>query len=880
MTMAWFAYAWYLVAFAYACAVIMDSSMEPIAIVGMACRLPGDANSPSALWQLLVNGRSAHGHCPPTRFSEDGWVQNDFQKRSGYFLTDDIRAFDHEFFGILPTEAACMDPQQRQLLEVVYECFESAGVSLDQVSGSDTGCYVGNFTYDYPVMQSKDPESFQRYSATGMGATILSNRISHAFNMTGPSLVIDTACSSSLYCLHTACNALENSECHAAVVASANLIQSIEQYLGLEKAGVLSPSGKCQTFSHLADGYGRADAVCAVYIKTMKDAVRDNDPIRAVIRGSAIGSNGKTLGLSSPDVAAQQRVILQAYNRSSLKPPDISYVECHGTGTAVGDPVEIEALSRVFQRDSTDRLLIGGLKPNIGHGEAASGLSSVIKVVLALEARQIPPTVVVQPINSSINVAERNLDIVTGLTDWLLPEELSKSSAQVRRAGISAFGYGGANAHVVLEEAAAWVNSSSNLEQCDNVQDNIIASDRKAFLLPFSASSIQSLRARVSQIAAINPQVFDLHSLAYTLGCRRTHFPIRGFLTLREENFYENLNSEMLQTLPSQEAHPPSRPLSFVFTGQGAQWPGMGKELFKEFESFRHAIRLMDSALKQLPHAPLWTLEDIILDTSSSSPIHIASYAQPVTTALQVALVTLLASFDVHPAIVVGHSSGEIGAAFAAGYISLKQAIYVAYYRGYVNTLNERDGLMLAVGLGPSEVLSEIQSLGINDQVQVGCHNSPENVTVTGNATEVRNLSDTLQRRGVFARELRTGSKAYHSHHMLALGPKLEALLRGVPYSIAEMQICATNVQFISTVTGEVKKDGFNESYWRHNMESPVLFSDLFLIYLLIHGNTIKYYGRSLGSVLGYAFGKENDMYFLVPPYREAMAELCNGGTN
>jgi acyl transferase domain-containing protein len=230
-------------------------------------------------------------------------------------------------------------------------------------------------------------------------------------------------------------------------------------------------------------------------------------------------------------------------------------------------------------------------------------------VVLALEARKIPPTVIVLPINSSIKVAEWGVDIVTGMRDWFLPEEFSKSSAQVRRAGINSFGYGGANAHVVLEEAAAWVNSSSNLKQSNNFQDNIITSDRKVFLLPFSASCIQSLRARVSQLAAINTQTFDLHSLAYTLGCRRTHFPIRGFLTLHEESFYENLDPELLQTLPSQEAQPPSRPLTFVFTGQGAQWPGMGKELFKEFASFRHAIQDMDSALKQLPHAPLWRLE-------------------------------------------------------------------------------------------------------------------------------------------------------------------------------------------------------------------------------------------------------------------------------
>ena len=268
-----------------------------------ACRLPGDVDSPSSLWKLLEEERSGQCDVPESRFNIDAFydpggskVPGGMNMRGGYFIQEDIRAFDNEFFGILNAEATYMDPQQRKLLEVVFESFESAGVSLDQISGSDTGCYVCNFSNDYIVMQTKDPEYMDRYSATGMGATILGNRVSHSFNMLGPSQVIDTACSSSLYCLNTACAALESRDCNAAVVAGANLIQSIEQHLGMMKAGVLSPTSTCHTFSDEADGYARADGVGSLYLKRLSDAVRDNDPIRAVIRGTAVGSNGKTRG--------------------------------------------------------------------------------------------------------------------------------------------------------------------------------------------------------------------------------------------------------------------------------------------------------------------------------------------------------------------------------------------------------------------------------------------------------------------------------------------------------------------------------------------------------------------------------------------------------
>ncbi|KAL9035187.1 MAG: hypothetical protein Q9214_006702, partial [Letrouitia sp. 1 TL-2023] len=359
---------------------------DPIAVVGLACRLPGNCESPSALWKLLVDGKTGRGPMPPTRFGVDSFLrdarvdrQTNDQDLKGYYLQNDTRAFDNNFFGIHSAEAIYMDPQQRNLLEVVYECFESAGVRLDQVSGSNTGCYVGNFTQDFAHMQTRDPFRLNRHSATGMGSGMLSNRISHAFNMVGPrylsklmlywssafstnvldSLVIDTACSSSVYCLHVACSALEMNECDAAIVAGANLIQSVEQYIAMDKTGVISPTMTCHTFSEEADGYVRAEGVCALYVKRLQNALQNNDPIRAVIRGSAVGSNGKTAGISAPDVDAQARIIRQAYRKANLDQRETSYIECHGTGTPKGDPVEIEALSKVFVRDSEHPLFIG-----------------------------------------------------------------------------------------------------------------------------------------------------------------------------------------------------------------------------------------------------------------------------------------------------------------------------------------------------------------------------------------------------------------------------------------------------------------------------------------------------------------------------------------
>ncbi|KAI3322742.1 reducing type I polyketide synthase 10 [Xylariaceae sp. AK1471] len=786
----------------------------------MACRLPGDSTSPRAFWDLISNGRSGQSDIPESRFNVDGFYHpngadrpGSIKMRGGYFLQEDIRQFDNSFFGINNLEATYMDPQQRKLLEVVFECLENAGIPLDQASGSNTGCYVGNFTFDFQVMQLKESDYLHHYSPTGFGTTILANRISHVFNLLGPSLVLDTACSSSLYCLHIACMALENYECDAAIVAGANLIQSAEQHIATMKAGVLSATSTCHTFDASADGYGRADGVGALYVKRLRDAIADGDPIRSIIRGSAINANGRTSGISLPSMDGQESVIRKAMSRAGVSADDITYVECHGTGTKVGDAIEVEALSRVFQRTEQKPLLIGAVKSNVGHSEAASGISGIIKTTIAMEQGQIPPTHGLKNINPKLKIEERNFVIPTEITTW--PD----SPFRLRRAGINSFGYGGANAHIILEEASRISDYSS----FDDEPGELVTSQSRV-VLPLSAASAASLDARVTDFANFEFGDTDLSDLAYTLGSRRTQFPVRGFLVApRGKKLQQIFSSRPLVTSASL-SNPHTHPYAFVFTGQGSQWPGMAAELFVEFPVFRHAISEMDMTLKAVPHAPSWSLQDAILNKDSPDLIHLPERSQPCCTAIQVALIQLLAKWGVVATVTVGHSSGEIAAAFAAGYLSAAQAIVIAYYRGNLVSEGQRDGGMMAVGLSESSASEEIYQAALGKQLRVACVNSPESVTISGDSYAVDQLLSVLVEKKVFARKLKTGGQAYHSHHMLAMGAKYEALLDEVLPSLGPSVQLPTGATFVSSVTGAPKSTGFTANYWRSNLEGQVRF--------------------------------------------------------
>ncbi|KAI1453383.1 putative polyketide synthase [Annulohypoxylon moriforme] len=833
----------------------MDTSpFKPIAIIGIGCRLPGSISNPSQLWEFLDQRRSAGGKLPESRFNIDSYHGGKDQPAitealGGYFIQEDIRAFDNQFFGINNREASVMDPQQRKLLEVVFESFESAGVSLDDASGSNIGCYVASFTPDFIAMQTKDVESLSRYSQIGMGTTILANRISHVFNLKGPSCVLDTACSSSLYALQAACSALLADECDSAVVAGVNLVQTPELHVAISQAGVISPSSTCHTFDSSADGYGRADGVNAIFIKRLDDAIRDGDPIRSVIRSVAVNSNGHTPGITQPSIDGQEAVIRKAYARAKLNPSDTPFVETHGTGTSVGDPIEVEALSRVFKKNErSNPLLLGAVKTNLGHSEAASGLTSLIKATLMLERGQIPATIGLKQLNPKLKIDDWGVEIVTST----IP--LPANGQGARRVSVNSFGYGGANAHSILESAPrtgskAFINKPRGINGVNgtngtngtngvnghhngysngNGYEHDEAFSDQTYLLPFSANKLPSLHGRVEKLLELDLSSISIADLAYTLGQRRTHLPLRGYIVAKESSLLEDISLDNLR-LSNTDNNYTERKCAFVFTGQGAQYQGMGRELM-QFSTFSRTIHKLDKALSSLPHAPSWKIYDVLMDTSEKCPINQAEFAQTTTTAMQIGIVNLLRDWSILPKGTVGHSSGEIGAAYAAGLLSAREAIITAYYRGYLVTKVTSDGSMAAVGLGPDNTNEWITKLGLDTKVRVACINSPESVTISGDSDGIDAVSTALQAEGIFARMLRTDGRAYHSHHMTAIGQEYEKLLEQA-WALEDGPAPDTTPErvrmFSTVVCQEVNEKHIRKpSYWRTNLESPVRFSE------------------------------------------------------
>ncbi|KAH0160028.1 ketoacyl-synt-domain-containing protein, partial [Aureobasidium melanogenum] len=540
-------------------------SYEPIAIIGMGCRLPGESYSPSKLWDnLLKDGRSAWSEFPKNRFDLNAWYHPSSNRpgsvhtRGGYFLSHDeqLRQFDPSFFGISPLEASAMDPQQRKLLEVVYESFENAGATLEELSGSKTSCFVGCFTNDMRSMTCRDPEYGVPYEMTGSDMTILSNRINYVFDLKGPSMTVDTACSSSLYALHLACQSLISAESDAAVVAGSNVINDIGQHIASVRLGVLSPTSTCHTFDERANGFGRGEGVCAIYIKKLSGAIANNDPIRAVIRATAVNSNGKSQGINHPSSKDQEAVIREAYGKANLGYEDTGWFECHGTGTPVGDPIEVLAAGDVFASGRTpdNPLLLGSIKTNIGHTEGASGLASIIKAVLSIENDMIPATVGVKKLNPAIDFKGGCLEVVRATIPW--PEKLCK------RVSINSFGYGGSNAHCIVEtprillgprNGHAISQTSSNgahdgTTACEMTGITTFQVQRtpKKYLFALSAHDPHALDRNLDALAGVADK-YSAVDIAYTLARKRSKHRCTAFTTVIESNIESQLTPEKIQ---------------------------------------------------------------------------------------------------------------------------------------------------------------------------------------------------------------------------------------------------------------------------------------------------------------------------------------------
>nr|XP_036579356.1 polyketide synthase [Colletotrichum truncatum]KAF6786903.1 polyketide synthase [Colletotrichum truncatum] len=847
----------------------------------LGCRWAGGVRDVPGLWEFLTNNRSEYKDWAEPRFSVNGFYHPNPDRpgttaAKGGYLTDDPRLFDPAFFGISGLEAETIDPSQRKLLEVVYEAFESAGETWESVNGTRTGVYVADISYDNAYAQTRDFDYARPHATTGVSHNMLSNRINYVFNLSGPSVTIDSACTSSLYGLHIAMQAIRDGDCDSAIVATSNWIMDPSMQIAMDKLGALSATSMSHAFDAAADGYARGEGFAAIYLKTPEKAMQDGSPIRALVRGSAIGANGRSSGITHPSGSAQEDIIRKAYaNAGGLLPSNTPFLECHGTGTRVGDPLEVEAAGNVFglgrSDDPDDRLLIGSVKTNLGHTEGAAALASIFKVVLALEAGMIPPSVGVKTLNPKIDFDKAKAKVVTELMPW--------PKGKPRRASVTSAGFGGSIGHCIIDhvnvvypeytkpdfivhKASVFANGTQSMDITneptrlphvnadarfpETQHQNGFATNhhptllceprtvgkadavtRKFVLLPFSAHNDTSLKANI----AILSHDIGRHSLAdvaYTLAARRSKLPRRTFRIVDHENSGRELVEDVQQifTSPSEDAR-----LGFVFTGQGAQWHAMGAQLL-EYKAFRATIKHLDQVLVILPgKPPAWTLIDVLSGNYNAEHVQMPEISQPACTAVQIGLVDLLATWSIRPSGVIGHSSGEIAAAYAGGFITAAEAIAAAYLRGHAVSRNKRRGAMLAVGLSIEE--THIYLKGLEQDIKIAAYNSPGSLTLSGDQDSIEVLAATLTSDGVFNRLLKTGGNAYHSHHMGAIGENYEALLTAgfdhlKKLGLRDQRHRYPLTHWTSSVTPNKKMtaEELRPSYWRANLESAVRFTE------------------------------------------------------
>ena len=773
---------------------------EPIAIIGIGCRFPG-ADGPSDFWRLLCDGVDAVTEIPPDRWDADASVNA--TTRWGGFL-DQIDRFDPQFFGISPREAARTDPQQRLMLEVAWEALEDAGQVPERLAGSRTGVFVGISTSDYGNFQLGQPALIDAYTGTGSAMSIAANRLSYFYDFRGPSMAVDTACSSSLVAIDLACRSLRDGGCTLALAGGVNVIVSPAIGMSFSRAGVTAADGRCKTFDARADGWVRGEGAGIVVLKPLSQALADADPIYAVIRGSAINQDGRTNGLMAPNRLSQEAVLAEAYRRAGVSPGAVQYVEAQGSGTVLGDAIEAEALGTILAEGRTpdSRCLIGSVKTNIGHLEAAAGVAGLIKVALALRHRAIPASLNFAEPNPNIPFDSLPLRVADTLTPW--PENGGRAVA-----GVSAFGFGGTNAHVVLAEAPH--------VRITEPEDNT-AEDRTE-LLPLSARSPEALAALASRYELALMAGAPLADLCYTAGARRSHHGHRlavvgGSPAELSESLAAYREGVPHPGLSTGRCAPGGRPgVVFLFSGEGSQWCGMGQRLYSREPTFRDALAKCDRAVR--PHLEGSPLSEILADRTDSR-LSDVGIVQPAIFAVQVALAALWRSWGVEPEAVIGHGMGEVAAAHVAGALSLEDAALLICGRARLLRRASGRGAMIAAELSPAEAQELIA--GRQSRVAVAAHNSHRSTVLSGDMRGLIDVVTELQERGRSTRWLNV-DVASHS-------PEMDGLRADLRNMLAALQPGTVKVPMYSTVTGSLLNGrALDDAYWADNLCSTVRFS-------------------------------------------------------
>jgi acyl transferase domain-containing protein/thioesterase domain-containing protein/acyl carrier protein len=790
--------------------VVHASSQDPIAMVGIGCRFPG-ADGPGAFWTLLTGGTNAVGDVPADRWDNDAYYDptpgtpGKMYTRKGGFL-DRVDLFDADFFGISPREAARMDPQQRLVLEVAWEALEHANIAPDTLGGSSTGVFMGISANDYARLQNCDPNLIDAYAGTGNAHSLAANRLSYFLDLRGPSIAVDTACSSSLVAVHQAVRSLRAGECALALAGGVNVILSPETQMIFSHARMMSPDGRCKTFDASADGYVRGEGCGVVVLKGLSDAQADGNRIYAVLRGSAVNHDGRSNGLTAPNGLAQQAVIRLALANAGLAPADIDYVEAHGTGTALGDPIEVDSLKAVLLecRDANRKLLLGSAKTNIGHLESAAGVAGLIKTALMLHHGAIVPHLHLNETNPLIDLDGTPIEIPTTGRTW-------GPGAEPHRAGVSSFGFGGANAHVILEEAPALASvcAKSGVERPQHV-------------LTLSAHSEPSLKglARRYSAALTDTARDNLADVCFTANTARATFEhrlavsgvtatdIAGLLKIFEAG-------EASERIATGSVRPGVRPkLAFLFTGQGSQYVGMGRTLYETQPVFREALDRCDAILRDLRETPL--LSVLYPEEGAESVINETSYTQPALFAIEYALAELWRSWGIEPDAVMGHSVGEYVAACVAGVFDLEDGLRLVAERARLMGALPEGGAMVAVLTEYETVAAALGEYA--DRVSIAAVNGPKNTVISGDADAVDAIVQTFEAQKVSCKRL-TVSHAFHSPLMDPMLDEFEAAARAIQYR-------APRIPVVSNLTGRLvtESDVFDAPYWRAHLRQAVQF--------------------------------------------------------
>lgn len=801
----------------------MIGKQNPIAIVGMACRFPKGLNSIELLWKALKNRFSAIDNVPSDRWSVDRYFSSNpiakgksYIKRGG-FLDCDISKFDADFFGISPRDAENMDPQQRLLLEVVWEAFENAGMMLPNYAGKNVGVYVGGFMLDHMItqMSSSNRSAINQNTAAGMMMTMLSNRISHTFDFRGPSLSIDTACSSSLVAFHYACQDLWHKNTEFAIVGGANVMLRPEYPMGMCKGQFLSRDGECKSFDSRGDGYGRGEGAGVVLLKSLDAALRDGDQVLATVIATGSNQDGRTPGISMPSREAQQKLIEDVCLKHEIDPASINYVECHGTGTAVGDPTETNAIAATYgearRSKNLSPVIVGSIKSNIGHLEAAAGVAGVIKATLTLLHRQTTPLANLIEPNPQIPLDDAKIR----LSDDSIP--LDNENEEVRVA-VNSFGYGGSNAHAILQSSPVAKPHSDRQVATREASSDFPKSQDFPLFLPFSGRSEPALFALADKYADLLRTDVSLTDVLFTAMHRRAHLTHRVVVKAKSrQELIESLTafanqSENENVVKGTSPYSGIRKPVFVFTGMGPQWWAMGQELYRENAIYRDAVNDADKIFQEVSG---FSILAEMLRSEEDSQIKQTEFAQPANLMIQLGVLAVLNASGIEPGAVVGHSVGELASAYAAGVLDLKDTLTVCYHRSRLQATCKGTGSMLAVGLSSDQVAPQINRFG--NRVSIAAINGPSNVTIAGETDAITQIAVELTAQSIFNKKLEV-EVPYHS-------PMMDPILDQLEAALANVRTQSPRIPLYSTVSGtRVNHADYGADYWPKNVRQPVDF--------------------------------------------------------